>query len=73
LTLPAKVAEPAKVYSKPAEYHAAAPPSTALSPADVSYIDAPMGEIPAQRMEEILLKTGIPMTANLGPNIDTSA
>ena len=32
-----------------------------------------MGAIPAQRMEEILLKTGVPIPANLGPNVDVSA
>ena len=32
-----------------------------------------MGAIPAQKMEEILLKTGVPIPANLGPNIDTAA
>jgi len=32
-----------------------------------------MGALPAQKMEEILLKTGVPVPANLGPNIDTMA
>lgn len=73
-TLPAGVIEPAKVYPRPAEHHAAAPPpSTALSPTDVSYVESLMGAIPAQKMEEILLRTGIPIPANLGPNIDISA
>ena len=47
--------------------------ATTLSPMDVSYVDSLMGAIPAQRMEEILLKTGVPIPANLGPNIDTTA
>jgi len=63
-----------------AEHHhaASAPASTALSAqalssSDVSYVESLMGAIPAQKMEEILLKTGVPIPANLGPNIDTSA
>ena len=63
-----------------AERHHAAPvpASTALSPlalssADVSYVKSLMGALPAQKMEEILLKTGVPIPANLGPNIDTAA
>jgi len=65
---------------KPAETHhaAASAASTALSPSalsstDVAYVESLMGAIPAQRMEEILLKTGVPIPANLGPNVDVSA
>lgn len=47
--------------------------SAALSRTDVSYVNSLMGAIPAQRMEEILLKTGVPIPANLGPNVDTTA
>lgn len=57
---------------------ASAAPTTALSAealssTDVSYVKSLMGAIPAQKMEEILLKTGVPIPANLGPNIDTAA
>ncbi len=47
--------------------------SEALSSTDVSYVESLMGAIPAQKMEELLLKTGVPIPANLGPNIDTAA
>ena len=47
--------------------------SQALSSTDVSYVESLMGALPAQKMEEILLKTGVPIPANLGPNIDTAA
>ncbi len=46
--------------------------AVALSSTDVSYVESLMGAIPAQKMEEILLKTGVPVPANLGPNIDTA-
>ena len=88
-TIPAGTPAPAKVYPKPPATPAAAPkpsehhevsPSastalnpTALSPTDVAYVDSLMGAIPAQRMQEILLRTGIPIPANLGPNVDTTA
>ena len=45
----------------------------ALSSTDVSYVESLMGALPAQKMEEILLKTGVPIPANLGPNVDTAA
>ena len=71
---------PAVYAPKPAEAHhaAASSSSTALSPSalsstDVAYVESLMGTIPAQRMEEILLKTGVPIPANLGPNVDVSA
>lgn len=53
---------------RPAERH----PAPALSPADISYVDSLMGVAPAQTLEYILLKTGIPMPANLGNDVDTS-
>lgn len=66
--------------AKPLEHlHAAVGPAeTALTPealssTDVSYVKSLMGALPAQKMQEILLRTGIPMPANLGPNLDTSA
>jgi len=67
--------QPAAASTPPQRPQAAA--STALSPAalssrDVSYVESLMGVIPAQKMEEILLKTGVPIPANLGPNIDTA-
>lgn len=52
-----------------AEHHAA----SALSPRDVGYVDSLLGVAPAQIMEYILLKTGIPQPANLGQDLDTSA
>ncbi len=78
---PSPVAHPPASAPKPAEvHHAASAPaaSTALSPSalsstDVAYVESLMGAIPAQRMEEILLKTGVPIPANLGPNVDVSA
>ena len=86
-TEPAKVyprppTSPATVSAAPApdRRHAGGPPppTTALSPlalssADVSYVKSLMGVTPAQRMEEILLKTGVPIPANLGPNVDVTA
>ena len=60
-------------------HHAASPTATtalsaeALSSTDVSYVGSLLGDLPAQKMEEILLKTGVPIPANLGPNIDTGA
>ena len=63
-----------------AEHHHAASPTAsttlsaqALSSTDVSYVESLLGALPAQRMEEILLKTGVPIPANLGPNVDTAA
>ena len=54
---------------RPAEHHAA----PTLSPSDISYVDSLMGIAPAQTMEYILLKTGVPMPANLGQDVDTTA
>ncbi len=53
---------------RPAEHH----PAAALSPADISYVNGLMGIAPAQTMEYIMLKTGVPMPANLGQDIDMS-
>ena len=53
---------------RPAEHR----PAPALSPADVSYVDSLMGVVPAQALEFILLKTGVPMPENLGNDVDTS-
>ena len=54
---------------RPAEHHAA----SALSPSDIGYVDSLMGLAPAQTMEYIMLKTGVPMPANLGQDVDTTA
>ena len=60
--------ETAAAAPRPAEHR----PVAALSPADISYVDNLMGIAPAQTMEYIMLKTGVPMPANLGQDIDTS-
>ena len=66
----AKVSEKKAVDTpRPAEHHAA----STLSPADVGYVDSLMGLVPAQTMEYIMLKTGVPMPANLGQDVDTTA
>ena len=76
--LPPVAPEPVKVAPKPSSPETAAPrpaehrPASTLSPADVSYVNGLLGIAPAQIMEYILLKTGIPMPANLGQDIDTS-
>lgn len=62
----------------PERHHSAAATDTALTPeslssTDVSYVESLMGALPAQKMQEILLRTGIPIPANLGPNVDTAA
>lgn len=54
---------------RPAEHHAA----SALSPSDIGYVDSLMGVAPPQAMEYIMLKTGVPMPANLGQDVDTTA
>ena len=48
-------------------------PAPTLTPADVGYVDSLMGFAPPQVMEYIMLKTGVPLPANLGQDIDTSA
>ena len=56
-----------------AEHHAAPASSSALSSTDVAYVQSLMGVTPALRMEQILLKTGVPVPAHLGPNVDVVA
>ena len=56
--------------TRPPEHHAAA---SALSPTDIGYVDSLMGIAPAQAMASIMLKTGVPMPANLGQDFDTTA
>ncbi len=78
--LPPIAVEPIQVIPKPSSPDTAAAtprpaehrPVAALSPADVGYVDSLMGIAPPQAMEYILLKTGVPMPANLGQDIDTS-
>ena len=47
--------------------------ASALSPRDIGYVKSLMGVAPAQAMASIMLKTGVPMPANLGQDIDTTA
>ncbi len=47
--------------------------ASALSSTDISYVTSLLGVVSAQRMEEILLKTGVPVPVNLGPMVDTTA
>jgi hypothetical protein len=78
--LPPPAPEPVRAYSKPSGLAtaSAAPrpaerhPAPALTPADVGYVDGLLGFAPAQTMEYIMLKTGVPMPANLGQDLDTS-
>lgn len=60
--------------TKPTEHYTAptAPLPSGLSSSDVAYIKSLMGSLPAQKMEEILLKTGVPIPVNLGPTLDTN-
>ena len=75
----AKPLPPVSPSESPERHYAAASSATtalssqALSSTDVAYVESLMGALPAQKMEEILLKTGVPVPANLGPNIDTMA
>ena len=62
----AQVPDPAP---RPPEHH----PAPTLTPADVGYVDSLLGFAPPQVMEYIMLKTGVPLPANLGQDIDTSA
>ena len=64
---PASPAQPADPAPRPAEHHA----TPALSAAAVGYVDSLMGFAPAQTMAYIMLKTGVPMPANLGQDVDT--
>ncbi len=66
-------AKPADTPPRPAEHSAPHRPASALSPRDIGYVDSLMGLAPAQTMEYIMLKTGVPMPANLGQDIDTTA
>lgn len=47
--------------------------ASALSASDIGYVDSLMGVAPAQAMASIMLKTGVPMPANLGQDVDTTA
>ncbi len=65
---------------QPEHHHSASTSadSTALSPTplsstDISYVQSLMGVLPAQKMEQILLRTGVPVPVNLGPNFDSTA
>jgi hypothetical protein len=49
----------------------AAPP--ALSSTEVSYVQSLLGVLPAQKMAEVMLRTGVPIPEHLGPNVDTTA
>ena len=78
--LPPAAPEPASALPEPAAAPPAAPaprspehhPAPALTPADVGYVDSLMGFAPPQVMEYIMLKTGVPLPANLGQDVDTS-
>lgn len=66
--------------SDPPKPAAAAPllaaPSTVrppFTPTEVAYVKSLMGVMPAQNLEMLLLKTGIPLPVNLGHGADTSA
>ncbi len=76
---PAAVPAPASA-SNPPKPAAAAPPAAApstvrppFSPSEVAYVRSLMGVMPAQNLEMLLLKTGIPLPVNLGHGADTSA
>lgn len=65
---------PVPVVPPTAERHSiASSPASALSSTDVAYVQSLMGVTPALRMEQILLKTGVPTPAHLGPNVDVGA
>jgi hypothetical protein len=49
----------------------AVPP--ALSSTEVSYVQSLLGVLPAQKMAEVMLRTGVPIPEHLGPNVDTMA
>ena len=66
--------------SDPPKPAAAAPASTAspsvrppFTPTEVAYVKSLMGVMPAQNLEMLLLKTGIPLPVNLGHGADTAA
>ncbi len=64
---------------KAVEPSAAASPSgpppvrAPFSPTEVAYVRSLMGVMPAQNLEILLLKTGIPLPVNLGHGADTAA
>lgn len=70
---------PAAATPAPEHHHAGPRPAAttasaaALSSTDISYVTSLLGVVSAQRMEEILLKTGVPIPVNLGPMVDTTA
>jgi cell division septation protein DedD len=70
---------PAATAPTPEHHHAGPRPvattasAPALSSTDISYVTSLLGVVSAQRMEEILLKTGVPVPVNLGPLVDTTA
>ncbi len=73
---PAPAAAPAPPKQAAAEPPAsAAPPPVRppFSPSEVAYVRSLMGVMPAQNLEMLLLKTGIPLPVNLGHGADTSA
>lgn len=69
---PASASDPPKpAAAKPS---AAAPPvRPPFTPTEVAYVKSLMGVMPAQNLEMLLLKTGIPLPVNLGHGADTSA
>ncbi len=78
-TIPAAVPAP-DTASDPPKPAAAAPASAApppvrppFTPTEVAYVRSLMGVMPAQNLEILLLKTGIPLPVNLGHGADTSA
>ncbi len=74
--IPAAAPAPASDPPKPAAAEmpaAAAPPRPPFSPNEVAYVKSLMGVMPAQNLEMLLLKTGIPLPVNLGHGADTSA
>ena len=64
-----KPAEPSAGAAAPAATHVRPP----FSPTEVAYVKSLMGVMPAQNLEILLLKTGIPLPVNLGHGADTSA
>lgn len=70
-----KIPSPTPVSAaKPTEHYTAAAAAlpSGLSSSDVAYIKSLMGSLPSQKMEEILLKTGVPIPVHLGPTLDTN-
>ena len=72
---PAAASQPPTV-AEPSAASAAATPQPVrppFSPTEVAYVKSLMGVVSAQKLEIILLKTGIPLPVNLGHGADTSA